>query len=238
MTSSLAESLAGGSPLAWAEDLLAGLQCVPTFNNLQAIYSWEFAESGGGGGMWNPLNTTEPWPGSTTINADGVRNYASRADGLAATVAVLGLNFYGQIIGSLERGTSALATKFFIEASPWGTQHITLLPLPAVPPAPPVGEDTMQIVASPHRPSLPGRTPAAIWDPTNPNVVILTNGASIAGDEAFGDVRVWTPPLPPGATGVGIGATVHTSGLSKGQPDGNGIFLQDSLHDTYIGEWS
>ena len=82
------------------------------------------------------------------------------------------------------------------------------------------------------------RTPGAKWDPAHPNQVTLTNGASIAGDQPSGGVRVWEPPLPVGATGIGIAATVHSGGLSKGEPDGKGIFLQGTGGVTYIGLWS
>ena len=235
MTTSLAQTLGGGKPEAWALDFLLRAQLPSTEPNLQVVYSWEFAESGAGGGMWNPLNTTEPWPGATDFNPVGVKNYPSRADGLAATADVIHQHYYTAIVASFVRGTSALATKLLIEASPWGTRHIVLLDPP---PVPTVGVDTMQLVASPHRPSVRGRTPAAVWDPAHPNVVTLTNGASIAADREVGFERVWEPPLPAGATGIGIGATIHTGGLSKGQPDGRGIFFQDDHGDTYVGEWS
>ena len=94
------------------------------------------------------------------------------------------------------------------------------------------------LVASPHKPTLPGRSPAAVWDPAHPNQVTLTNGASIAGDRPSGDVRLWEPPIPPGCSGIGIAATVHSGRLSSGIPDGDGIFLQDNHGDTYRGVWS
>lgn len=238
MTSSLSQSLGGGSPVIWAEDFCRIAAFPLTEPNLQVVYSWEYAESGGGGGLWNPLNTTEPWPGATDDNSVGVKNYASRADGLGATATVIHQHYYTAVVASFLNGSSALATKWLIEASPWGTRHIDLLPLPLPPNAPLPGVDTMQLIASPHKATVPGRSPAAIWDPSRPNVVRLTNGASIAGDQPEFLERVWEPPLPPGTVGVGIAATVHRGGFSNGQPDGKGVFLQDSAGDTYIGTWS
>jgi len=235
VTTSLAQTLGGGKPESWALDFLLRAQLPPSEPNLQVVYSWEFAESAGGGGMWNPLNTTEQWPNTTDFNSVGVKNYATREDGLNATAKVIHEHYYTQVIASFERASSALATKFFIEASPWGTRHIVLLPLPTLPN---VGDDTMQLVASPHKPSIPGRSPAAIWDPAHPNIIRLTNGASIAGDRAGVGERIWEPPIPPGCTGIGLAPTVHTGGLRKGEPDGKGVFLQDDHGDTYGGQWS
>lgn len=49
--------------------------------------AWAKAE--GGTAANNPWNTTEPWPRATGYNKIGVRNYATGADGIAATVATL-----------------------------------------------------------------------------------------------------------------------------------------------------
>jgi hypothetical protein len=222
----------------WAEDFLRIGAFPLTEPNLQVVYSWEYAESGAGGGDWNPLNTTQPWGNSTNFNSVGVKNYATRDDGLGANAMVIHNGLYPRVVASLLNGSSALATKWAIESSPWGTAFINLLPLPLPPDQPLPGVDTMQLVASPHKPSVPGRSPAAVWDPASPNIVRLTNGASIAGDQATFLERHWIPPLPPGTVGVGIAATVHMSGFSKGQPDGRGIFIQDDHGDTYVGLWS
>ena len=237
MTSSLMQSLGGHTPEQWAHDLLVKCAFPVTQPNVQAVVSWEYAESGGGGGMFNPLNTTLHWPGSGPIGGDPnqnggnpVQDYASYQDGIDANAqALLEPQYYSHVIAALQAGTDAQAVIDAVVTSPWGTKHIVLVNVAPVAPSPPSGGE-MMLVASPHKPSIVGRSPAALWDPTHPNQVILTNGASIAGDQpvpAFG-VRVWRPPVNVGCTGVGIFARL----------DGTGIVLQDNKTDTYIGLWS
>jgi hypothetical protein len=78
MTVSLSQSLGGGTPEQWALDFAALCGLPNTDANRLVLVSWQWAESGGGGGMWNPLNTTQPGFGGVPINLDGVRNYPSR----------------------------------------------------------------------------------------------------------------------------------------------------------------
>lgn len=147
MTHSLAESLGGGSPVAWATDWLnvAGFPATP--ENIAVVYSWEWAESGGGGGMWNPLNTTQPWPGATNANSVGVKNYLSRLDGLRANAHVIHNGFYPVVVARFTMGNNAPATRDAITASPWGTKVLPLIPVPNGPhPTPPGG--TVQLVTA------------------------------------------------------------------------------------------
>jgi hypothetical protein len=184
--------------------------------------------------MWNPLNTTQDgYPGETNFNSVGVKNYASRADGLAANARVILNGYYPHVIDQFFTGTDPRATADAITASPWGTGHIDLRGPVAPPPVVAKGEP--MIVASPHKPTVQGRTAAATWSPDNPDVVILTNGASIARDvpSAFG-TRTWRPPITVGAHGIGITPTIG----ADGRPDGKGIMLQDSAFGTFIGLWS
>jgi hypothetical protein len=135
VTSSLAQSLGGGSPSAWASDWCVVAGFPRTGPNLQVVVAWEYAESGGGGGMWNPLNTTQPWPGATDVNSAHVKNYASRVDGLAANAHVIHNGLYGPIVAAFGRGDDAAATVRAIVTSPWGTRRIDLGGVP-VPPLP------------------------------------------------------------------------------------------------------
>jgi hypothetical protein len=139
VTHSLAESLGGGSPLSWAHDWLVVAGFPTSSPNLRVVVAWEYAESGGGGGMWNPLNTTQPWPNSTNANSVGVKNYASRADGLGANAHVIHNGLYGPVVAAFDRGTDAAATVAAIVTSPWGTRRIDLgtAPPDPLPPAPP-----------------------------------------------------------------------------------------------------
>lgn len=184
--------------------------------------------------MWNPLNTTQSgYPGETDLNSVGVKNYRTYGDGIAANARVIRNGFYPRVVGAFLRGNDARTICDLITESPWGTGPITLrgTPLQGTPP----GGHEVQLIASPHKPTIAGRQPAAIWDPARPMQVRLTNGASIAHDVpgVAGD-RWWTAPVPAGCTGVGIMATIDR----KGRPDGSGIVLQDDHGDTYRGEWS
>lgn len=107
----------------WAQALLQRLG-FPTSNaNVAAVVAWENAE----GGHWkntaayNPLNTTEPMPGATSINSVGVKAYTSWSEGLDATVATLQNGLYAGVLTALKAGTSALAVAKAVAASPWGT---------------------------------------------------------------------------------------------------------------------
>lgn len=157
MTRSLAESLAGGSPLVWAADLLAAANEPRTPENLRVVVSWEYAESGAGGGMWNPLNTTQGgYPGETNANSVGVKNYVRREHGIAANARVLHNGFYPNILAALARGDNAQAVIDAIVTSPWGTRHIHLIgpvgPVP-VPPAPKPPEDDVLAFPSARKPA-------------------------------------------------------------------------------------
>lgn len=234
MTRSLAESLGGRSPDQWALDFLAAARFHPTPDNVRAVVSWEYAESGAGGGMYNPLNTTQGgYAGETDYNSVGVKNYARYDDGIVANARVIHNGYYALAVDRFRRGDNARATCDAITASPWGTGYIALRGDPT--PAPKPKGVHVILIASPHRPSSPGRTPAALWEPSSPNGVTLTNGASIAKDQPIGgDRRRWMPALPPGCTGIGIMATID----GDGKPNGRGIVLQDDHGDTYIGFWS
>lgn len=234
MTRSLSETLGGGSPDQWALDFLARAHFEATPANVQTVVSWEYAESSGGGGMWNPLNTTQGgYPGETNFNSVGVKNYVRRSDGIDANAHVIHNGYYPGVINRFLNGNDARATCDAITASPWGTGHIQLIGAPQGPVSPQGVE--MALVASPHKPTTVGRVPAALWGPESPNVVKLTNGASIAHDVPVGGgKRQWSPPLQVGRHGVGIMATIGRDG----RPDGRGIVFQDDAGQTYIGLWS
>lgn len=226
MTRSLEQSLGGGDvhelALAWARDFLARAGFPITGPNLQVVYSWEFAESGGGGGMWNPLNTTQTgYPGESPYNDNGgypVMNYARRDDGLDANAKVIHNGHYGNAVAWFVAGTDARATVDAITSSPWGTRHITLLDPPGPPPAPPTPPEVleMQVIVLPQRGHPEGRAALAVWDPAHPNRIALENGARLVGDEAtpIASVRTWTArkadhssAIPAGVHGIGIAPT-------------------------------
>lgn len=184
--------------------------------------------------MFNPLNTTQGgYAGESDFNSVGVKNYRTWDDGIAANARVIHNGFYPRVVGAFQRGNSARDVCDLITLSPWGTGPITLRGTPE-PGGPQIRSERM-LIASPHKPSKPGRQAAAVWDPAHPNQVTLTNGASIDRDQPAGAVgRVWTAPVPSGCVGIGIMATIDR----KGRADGRGIVLQDDHGDTYQGDWS
>lgn len=233
MTRSLSETLAGRPADTWAIDFLHAAGFSPTPANVQAVVSWEYAESAGGGGMFNPLNTTQGgYPGETDFNSVGVKNYPDWRTGIVANARVIHNGYYDQVCQAFQNGTDARTICDLITMSPWGTGPITLRGTPITPAPPTVGETVL--IASPHKPTTPGRTPAAFWTAALPNGVALTNGARIKGDKGhLAGAHLWAPPLQAGRHGIGIMATVG----HDGRPDGRGIVLQDDLGQTYIGEW-
>ena len=115
------------TPFSWAKALLEQLGMPLTSQNVTAITAWELAE----GGHWhnsahyNPLDTTMPEPGATSMNSVGVKAYVSWAQGFAATIATLRNGYYGQILAALRAGDNAYAVADAVAASPWGTGNFS-----------------------------------------------------------------------------------------------------------------
>jgi hypothetical protein len=115
------------TPQSWAAALLSAGGWPQTTCNLGAITAWETAE----GGNWensaaaNPLDTTQPEPGSWSINSAAVQAYPSWAEGFRATLTTLDYGAYGGIRSALTAGGSAQAVADAIAASPWGTGPFT-----------------------------------------------------------------------------------------------------------------
>lgn len=90
----------------WAARILSGLQTTPAASTLNAVVAWIAFEHGwhwtGAGN--NPLNTTQDMPGSTAINAVGVKAYPDEGTGLTATLDTLNNGRYGAIIDALRAG--------------------------------------------------------------------------------------------------------------------------------------
>lgn len=116
------------TPASWARELLARMRLPATSSNVDAIVAWEAAE----GGHWlntaryNPLNTTQREPGSTSMNSVGVQAYTSWDQGFSATIATLRNGNYSGILAALQRGDNAAGVVAAVVASPWGTHHISL----------------------------------------------------------------------------------------------------------------
>lgn len=110
----------------FALDVLAGLgNTSPTPATVQMIVQWTIAEDAGDGAFarHNPLNTTQAGYNEThAINDDGVRGYATYADGLAATLQTLSYSYYVDIVAAL-RANDPDAARRALWASPWAASH-------------------------------------------------------------------------------------------------------------------
>lgn len=115
--------MADYTPQTFAEALLERLGMPVTPSNMQAMTAWMRAEGGNwnNSARFNPLNTTQDEPGSTTMNSVGVRSYDSWQQGLDATVQTLQNGRYGGILNALKAGDSSQAVADAVAASPWGT---------------------------------------------------------------------------------------------------------------------
>ena len=111
------------TPSSWAAALLSAGGWPQTRCNLSAVTAWEQAEGGNwqNAAQFNPLDTTQPEPGSWGINNVNVQAYPSWQAGFTATLATLGNGNYGPIVSALRAGSSAQAVADAVAASPWGT---------------------------------------------------------------------------------------------------------------------
>jgi hypothetical protein len=111
------------TPQSWASTLLNRCGLPTTADNVRAIVAWEMAEGGNWANtaLYNPLNTTMPEPGATSINSVGVKAYTSWDEGFDATIATLFNGSYTGIISALKAGNNAQAVADAVGASPWGT---------------------------------------------------------------------------------------------------------------------
>jgi len=125
----------------WARDILATLGDPQTASNETFVESWIAKESGSsyagtnGSIRYNPLNTTQPEPGSVGAGAQGnIASYPTVAEGLAGTAAALDNGYYGSIDAALEAGTAAQANASGALAgnlSTWGTGPVPTGSTPA-----------------------------------------------------------------------------------------------------------
>jgi hypothetical protein len=89
-------------------------------HNAKFLDGWHRAE--GGRARFNPLNTTQPWPGATNFNSAGVKSYKTRRNGVDATVKTLKNGNYNKILRLLRKGNAGFRDLAdAVDASPWGT---------------------------------------------------------------------------------------------------------------------
>jgi hypothetical protein len=111
-------------PLAWRFRLLRAIHGSGYRANRRLLKAWARAE--GGTARYNPLNTTEPWPGATDYNSAGVKNYPTGAAGIAATAATLVNGHYDGIVADFRRRKDHKTARQIVvenagEFDVWGT---------------------------------------------------------------------------------------------------------------------
>lgn len=90
--------------------LLAGLGAPLTTANKNFLAAWINRE--GGGGLNNPLNTTQRMTGSTSFNSVGVQNYTSIATGVQATLKTMLNGRYTDVLAALKAGNANTNTTY------------------------------------------------------------------------------------------------------------------------------
>ena len=105
----------------FAKELCQRLNIPWTLHNRRAFATW--MQSEGGYANYNPLNTTQPMPGSWDYNWVHVQEYDSLADGLEATVLTFKSrnHGYGRILYAMHHNYSARRTVNIIGSTSWGT---------------------------------------------------------------------------------------------------------------------
>jgi hypothetical protein len=96
------------TPDAFWTQVLVDMGAPITQSNIEALRAWSQHE--GGGGNWNPLNTTRPEPGSSFFNhlspGTGVQNYPTAAVGAKATADSINNGLYPSIVAAFKSGNA------------------------------------------------------------------------------------------------------------------------------------
>jgi hypothetical protein len=99
-----ATSAGGSNEQEFWSQVLLDMGAPVTQANIQGLQAW--SEREGGGGAWNPLNTTRPAAGSTKFNSIGVQNYPSLSVGAQATADSIRNGRYPSILAAFMSGNA------------------------------------------------------------------------------------------------------------------------------------
>lgn len=102
----------------WEGALLAAIGAPRTANNISNLQAWAASE-GMPASEHNPLATTEPAAGATTVNSAGVRSYPTPAAGILATAQTLKGSAYAPIVQAFRDNAPRADVWKAINASPW-----------------------------------------------------------------------------------------------------------------------
>lgn len=119
------------TPADWASAQLGSLGVQNSKQDVTDLVSWWQHEGGAGPQFgvpnnddnYNPINATQPEPGSVSTNASGVQSYTSWKEGLNAVTTTLEAGDYGYPAVYNDLVTNAPYSKFAsdVTASKWGT---------------------------------------------------------------------------------------------------------------------
>lgn len=112
----------------WAVDFLAQLgNSAPTRDTVAMVVAWQGEENTSA--QFNPLATSQEMDGATLFNSSRVKNYATYADGIAATVRTLQYDYpgYSEVLAGLqtnapERALAGLASSPWAEEAGYGAR--------------------------------------------------------------------------------------------------------------------
>lgn len=124
-SSAVSSRMPGRYPLPEADadafyaDVLLALGMPASANRLRFMRAWRQAE--GAEATWNPWNTTWARGRASRYNSVGVGNYATRADGLAASSGTLRLRYYTDLRARLARDDAPELVALSPDLRTWGT---------------------------------------------------------------------------------------------------------------------
>jgi hypothetical protein len=122
--------------ISFYQDVLKGINAPITPENLKLLVGWRQAE--GGSAKHNPFNTTWNKPNSDFYNClsknkqgkcvSGVRNYASRYDGIKATIDTLKQPIFKSLVEQLQTGRSTASEMSRNQNvfKKWGTKDLII----------------------------------------------------------------------------------------------------------------
>jgi hypothetical protein len=147
----------GAVPNSFMQNILSQIRAPITAQNIANLQTWRRFE--GGTAVNNPLNTTEPAPGSTDYNDAGVQNYPSAAIGERMTAETLMNGRYTAILVKLQHSAPLPLwndPSVLEQIDVWGSvgfaDYIRKLAPPAPAPKPPIvlEDEPMKVVRVPN----------------------------------------------------------------------------------------
>lgn len=113
-------AVTSGSETAFWRAMLADMGAPATAANLASLEAWLPHEQPWPSlATWNPLDSTQPMPGSTVYNSVGVQNYPTASEGAEADARTLENGYYPSILAALRNGSGVCGSSFAGEFATW-----------------------------------------------------------------------------------------------------------------------